>query len=146
VHRLFAKDRVARARGGLDDRGVGARRRADDHGANVRIGERLRQVACRARAVFSRERPSRREVEIDHPREPRLGMRRQVRRVHRTDESGADQAEIDHGGNRPTATSSRRSWSGERKWMPWMPSAAAAAALAATSSMKTADAGAMRYR
>ena len=58
------------------------------------------------------------KVEIDHPREPRLGMRRQVRRVHRTDESGADQAEIDHGGNSPTATSSRRSWSAERKWMP----------------------------
>ena len=58
--------------------------------------------------------------------------------------SGADQAEIDHGGNRPTATSSRRSWSAELKWMPWMPSADAAAALAATSSMKTADSGATR--
>ena len=32
-------------------------------------------------------------------------------------------------GSRPTAASSPRSWSGDRKWMPWMPRRVAAAAL-----------------
>ncbi len=109
VHRLFAKDRLAGARGGLDDRRVGARWRADDDGVEIGIGQRGRKIASGPGAILLAERPRRGKVEIDHPREPRLGMRRQVGRVHRTDEPGADETEINHGGNSPTATSSRRS-------------------------------------
>src|SRR5207237_7238829 len=106
----------------------------------------IHQIAYCPAPILPAERTPRGKAQTDHPRDPPLGMRLQVRRVHRTDESGADQTEIDHGGNSPTATSSRRSWSAELKWMPWMPSADAAAALAATSSMKTADSGATRSR
>ena len=96
IDRLLAEDRLARARGALDDRRVRARRRADQHGAHGGIGERLVELRRESRAMLVRERAARCLVQVNHPREPGIGVRRDVRGVHRADEACADEREVQH--------------------------------------------------
>ncbi len=96
IDRLLAKNCLARARCGLEDRRVRAWRRADDHRTNVRVGQGFGQAVGGARAVLLCERLARGDIEIDDPGEARSRMHSEGRGVHRTDEPRADQAEIDH--------------------------------------------------
>ena len=81
IDRLLAEDCLAGARGRFDDRSMGARRRADDDGIDARVGERLGKVRGHACAVLVGQRLAGGGIEIDHPRELRIGTSRDIGRV-----------------------------------------------------------------